>query len=596
MKFPGILTNTLGASNAGPSLGLLDSRYLKLDASNDPLTGSLEQEITTTLSSGTLYGKRSVVTLTGAAGSSTTTLYGDSLEISLAGDFDGGSFFSADSLQGRYLDFDMGSATTSGTYKPTVNLDYCNVTLSSSASNLSSLDVAGTNFNTASTDVTDLRVRSITGLINSTVGTATLFDGVLQATGSGAITTLYGVKLDLDDANLVANTGTIYGVHADVGGAGNYSFYAVDGLASFQDGLEVVGTTTLDTGLTGFLQASSGVVSAGSIGTGDLPSTVMLEGENVSLLTNDSGYLTTVDISSDTNLSATSPVTLTGDVLSFDFSVANTWTGDQLLGTDTELRFRDADLRIYSPADGEMRLSVDNILSIYRDGTQYINLNSTDIDLYKPLYIQGTASGSSATLTLGPTIPDSVGTTVNLLTALPFYTPASGSTFNGLNFLCLVNGSNAITAWNGVYAIAAMGTYGGTATDVTSFRSNPIVSNASSTITNLRHVWCNATTGATITNHIGVDIATLVGTNTWAIRTGNNLCLFGGDVEIDGALNHDGSTLGFFGTAPATQAAAYTPTNVSADRSFDANSTTLDEVADVLGTLIADLQSYGLLQ
>ena len=39
----------------------------------------------------------------------------------------------------------------------------------------------------------------------------------------------------------------------------------------------------------------------------------------------------------------------------------------------------------------------------------------------------------------------------------------------------------------------------------------------------------------------------------------------------------------------------YTPTNVSADRAFDANATSIDEIADVLGTLIADLQLTGLL-
>lgn len=39
----------------------------------------------------------------------------------------------------------------------------------------------------------------------------------------------------------------------------------------------------------------------------------------------------------------------------------------------------------------------------------------------------------------------------------------------------------------------------------------------------------------------------------------------------------------------------YTPSNVSADRSFDANSTSIDELADVLGTLIADLQLTGLI-
>lgn len=72
--------------------------------------------------------------------------------------------------------------------------------------------------------------------------------------------------------------------------------------------------------------------------------------------------------------------------------------------------------------------------------------------------------------------------------------------------------------------------------------------------------------------------------------------LLTGEVEIDGALNHDGSTVGFFGVAPAARAAAYTLTNVTTDRTYDANATTLDEVADVLGTLIADLKTYGLLQ
>lgn len=42
--------------------------------------------------------------------------------------------------------------------------------------------------------------------------------------------------------------------------------------------------------------------------------------------------------------------------------------------------------------------------------------------------------------------------------------------------------------------------------------------------------------------------------------------------------------------------ADYTPSNVSTARSFNANSTTLDEVADVLGTLITDLQTLGVLR
>lgn len=39
----------------------------------------------------------------------------------------------------------------------------------------------------------------------------------------------------------------------------------------------------------------------------------------------------------------------------------------------------------------------------------------------------------------------------------------------------------------------------------------------------------------------------------------------------------------------------YTPTNVTTDRAYDANATTVDELADVLGTLILDLQTEGLI-
>lgn len=40
----------------------------------------------------------------------------------------------------------------------------------------------------------------------------------------------------------------------------------------------------------------------------------------------------------------------------------------------------------------------------------------------------------------------------------------------------------------------------------------------------------------------------------------------------------------------------YSPSNVTLDRTYDANSTSVDELADILGTLIADLKSAGLIQ
>lgn len=40
---------------------------------------------------------------------------------------------------------------------------------------------------------------------------------------------------------------------------------------------------------------------------------------------------------------------------------------------------------------------------------------------------------------------------------------------------------------------------------------------------------------------------------------------------------------------------AYTPTNVTPTNTYDADATTVDELADVLGTLIAELQAKGLI-
>ncbi len=53
--------------------------------------------------------------------------------------------------------------------------------------------------------------------------------------------------------------------------------------------------------------------------------------------------------------------------------------------------------------------------------------------------------------------------------------------------------------------------------------------------------------------------------------------------------------LGFFGAAPVVQSAAYSVTNLTTDRSYDADSTSLAEVSDVLGTLLSDLVKLGII-
>lgn len=71
--------------------------------------------------------------------------------------------------------------------------------------------------------------------------------------------------------------------------------------------------------------------------------------------------------------------------------------------------------------------------------------------------------------------------------------------------------------------------------------------------------------------------------NVWQFNAGGNLM-----------LTFNATQMGFFGHALASRQ-TYTPTNVTTDRAFDANATSINELADVLGSLIVDLQSLGLL-
>jgi len=67
-----------------------------------------------------------------------------------------------------------------------------------------------------------------------------------------------------------------------------------------------------------------------------------------------------------------------------------------------------------------------------------------------------------------------------------------------------------------------------------------------------------------------------------------------GDVQVTRVSVIGGAAPG--GWSPPDPPPDYTVQNASTDRAFDANATSLDELADVLGTLIADLTAMGLLQ
>lgn len=88
--------------------------------------------------------------------------------------------------------------------------------------------------------------------------------------------------------------------------------------------------------------------------------------------------------------------------------------------------------------------------------------------------------------------------------------------------------------------------------------------------------------------------------NSWSISTAGHFLAQAGNTYDLGASATPCRT-GYFGTSVrspqfvvSSGAATYTITNVTTDRSYDANATTLDEIADTLGTLVADLRAIGL--
>ena len=67
-------------------------------------------------------------------------------------------------------------------------------------------------------------------------------------------------------------------------------------------------------------------------------------------------------------------------------------------------------------------------------------------------------------------------------------------------------------------------------------------------------------------------------------------------LEVDGYFDHDGSRFGVFGVAPASRTAAYSVVNAVEDRTFDADTVNVSELANVVATIINDLKLYGFFQ
>ena len=103
---------------------------------------------------------------------------------------------------------------------------------------------------------------------------------------------------------------------------------------------------------------------------------------------------------------------------------------------------------------------------------------------------------------------------------------------------------------------------------------------------------------------VGSTGGLVIGADATLYRSAVNELTTGGGIVITNNLtvngntrlgNADVDTLGFFSVAGVARQGPYTATNVTVDRVFDANATSIDELADIVGTLITDLKAYGLI-
>lgn len=60
-------------------------------------------------------------------------------------------------------------------------------------------------------------------------------------------------------------------------------------------------------------------------------------------------------------------------------------------------------------------------------------------------------------------------------------------------------------------------------------------------------------------------------------------------------MSNASGKIGLFGATPSVQSTGWSVSNVSSDKTYDADSTTIDEIADVLGSLINELKAKGLI-
>jgi hypothetical protein len=214
----------------------------------------------------------------------------------------------------------------------------------------------------------------------------------------------------------------------------------------------------------------------------------------------------------------------------------------------------------------------------------------------------------------------------------------NSGTMRGANITAFQNGSGSVANLTGLFGQVGSTTSTGTITNARALQFS-LIKAAGTTIGSAYGIdldWNIATTSilyginlqasiADTTYKYGIFIGSVSGgtTDNYAIYTNAGLVRFGGQVRMTASTTSAASLNVPHGAPPTSPVngdewtttagsfvqingvtkthvlvsspATYTPSNVTPDRAYDANATTLEELADIVGTLIADLKLTGII-
>jgi len=93
---------------------------------------------------------------------------------------------------------------------------------------------------------------------------------------------------------------------------------------------------------------------------------------------------------------------------------------------------------------------------------------------------------------------------------------------------------------------------------------------------------------------LGINVPTAFGGNIVDIQE-NGVSYLKVTATNSVTIGASSTTIGLYGVTPVARVTGYNVTNAETDRSYDADATTVTELANVLGTLIADLKNTGII-